>query len=521
MRKLFFFLPILILIGLVFFACQQETNVVEPVGGSMTLYHQIESPVTFTCPDSGNINPTYPIGIIPVFVDGNTPVRNEYNVKIDPPTPGTYALGPGFVTFDIDTTDCGPVLNWSVTGPIQIDLVYMKGSNEYNKYDYTILNPRPKSDGYLHCPLAGKSYKYAGVSHVNFVWSYKLTINKTATASYERTYDWTIDKVGDESELTLSAGQTHTVNYDVKLDATYLDSDWKVTGKITIENNTPYAAVITSISDVLTGGINATYDCDVTLPYTLAAGVTLTCTYSADLTSATNGTNTVTVLTSTVNVGGDVATADYTFGDPTTEVDECIDVRDTYKGVLGTVCFAEAPKTFEYARDIVYNECGDFQVDNTASFITNDAKVEGSDSWTVKLTVDCGGGCTLTPGYWKTHSMYGPAPYDDNWAQLPDGANTSFFVSGQSYYQVLWTPPSGGNAYYILAHAYIAAKLNILNDASSTQAVNAAMAWAETFFNTYTPLLKLSKTVRDQAISYAGILDSYNNGYIGPGHCDE
>ena len=25
-------------------------------------------------------------------------------------------------------------------------------------------------------------------------------------------------------------------------------------------------------------------------------------------------------------------------------------------------------------------------------------------------------GCTLTQGYWKTHSENGPAPYDDNWA---------------------------------------------------------------------------------------------------------
>ena len=28
--------------------------------------------------------------------------------------------------------------------------------------------------------------------------------------------------------------------------------------------------------------------------------------------------------------------------------------------------------------------------------------------------------CTLTQGYWKTHSSYGPAPYDVTWAILGD-----------------------------------------------------------------------------------------------------
>ena len=79
----------------------------------------------------------------------------------------------------------------------------------------------------------------------------------------------------------------------------------------------------------------------------------------------------------------------------------------------------------------------------------------------------------------------------------------------------------GRNAYYILAHQYEAAKLNILSGAASTTDVNAAIAWAETFFNTYTPSDHLSKTERQQAIYYAGILGQYNEGLIGPGHCSE
>jgi predicted extracellular nuclease len=117
-----------------------------------------------------------------------------------------------------------------------------------------------------------------------------------------------------------------------------------------------------------------------------------------------------------------------------------------------------------------------------------------------------------TPGYWKTHSEYGPAPYDDTWALLPDGADTPFFLSGQTYYEVLWTSPSGGNAYYILAQYYIAAKLNLLSGAY-LGAVQTAFDAATVLFNTYTPEQvaaakgKNGKELRDQFISLAEALD--------------
>lgn len=137
------------------------------------------------------------------------------------------------------------------------------------------------------------------------------------------------------------------------------------------------------------------------------------------------------------------------------------------------------------------------------------------------MNVPCATGCTLTPGYWKTHSKYGPAPYDDTWAQV--GEDAAFFLSGQTYYQVLWTPP-GGNAYYILAHAYIAARLNQLGGADFT-AAQAAFNSATALFGTYTPAqvaaMKGSSTVRQQFNSLAATLDNYNNGLIGPGHCSE
>ncbi len=459
-----------------------------------------------------------PVGIVPIFVDGNTPSETAYNVKIEPPVDGTYALGTGSVTISFTDGPCGEVMTWSVSDNIVIEHVYAKGGPNYNDYDYTGESSHPTMDGNIHCPIAGGSIKYADFSHVNFVFHYKLTVSKTADTEYTRTYDWTIDKVGDQTALELSTGQTFTVNYDVTVGATFTDKDWKVTGTITIFNNTPLDAEITSISDVA-GGVTATVDC--ALPHALAAGATLNCSYTADLVGAINGTNTVAVETSTPLVEGGSATQPYAFGAPTTELDECINVSDDQKGTLGTVCYADQPKTFNYPLDIVYNECGEFEFINVASFETNDNSVTGSDSWTIAVSVPCSDGCTLTQGYWKTHSNKGPAPYDDTWAQLSSGANTLFFLSGQTYYEVLWTPPSGGNVYYILAHQYIAAELNMLNGASSTPDVDGAMVWATNFFNTYKPTDKLGKTDSKDAKSYASLLDQYNNGLIGPGHCSE
>jgi len=249
----------------------------------------------------------------------------------------------------------------------------------------------------------------------------------------------------------------------------------------------------------------------------------LTCTYETALPDGADRTNTATVTTSG-KVAGDDGEADVTFSDtPTNETDECIDVSDDQYGSLGTVCANESPKTFKYSLTVgPYAECGDYEYVNTASFTTNDTDTTDSDDHTVDVNVPCGGGCTLTQGYWKTHSKYGPAPYDDTWAQI--GEDTTFFQSGQSYYQVLRAAPQG-NAYYILAQQYIAASLNQLNGASIPPNVLTDFNTATSLFNQYTPAqiaaLKGSSPVRKQFTALAETLDKYNNGVTGPGHCSE
>ena len=134
--------------------------------------------------------------------------------------------------------------------------------------------------------------------------------------------------------------------------------------------------------------------------------------------------------------------------------------------------------------------------------------------------------CTHTKAYWKTHAKR--KKKDPIWDELkPDGIKTKFFLSGKSYHKVMWTPPKKGNVYYILAHQYIATELNILSGADDSD-IRGVFNEATVFFNTYTPKevekfnkKKDKKETRKYFLELAKILNKYNTGDIGPGHCDD
>ena len=384
-----------------------------------------------------------------------------------------------------------------------------------------------------------------------------LIVEKTSRTAYVREWDWTIEKSAATSTLELAEGESYTVNYTVNVSAVAVET-LDASGTITITNpvGNP-TATITSIADVLSVDGAATVDCpsDV-FPQDLAPGASIVCTYQIVPGAPTDQTNTATVTT-TGDVPGGSDTVPVDFGEPT-DIDECIEVDDTYgEGPQGAVVCAgdgDNDETFNYAVtfgpqdgegvDVVV-VCGENNHPNIASFITqddeNDTGATGSDNWNVLITVNCIEGCTLTQGYWKTHneSFKGGAPADDNWLAIGGLAElTGFFTATSSYpvvglnpfdplhswFGVFWTAPKG-NAYYNLAHQYMAAKLNILNGASSVPSVDAAIIASEDFFDTYTPaaFLALGKKdpLRKSVIEWAGILGSFNEGLIGPGHCDE
>jgi VCBS repeat-containing protein len=434
---------------------------------------------------------------------------------------GTFNVAGGSITVTENSNGNG--ISWSST--FGIDAVIVKGGPNANVYVY---DPPAESTGDigLVTPFNSGSNQLYGLSHVEFCYDYEVQIAKTAVATFDREWDWTIEKECDQTELTLSTGQAFTVNCEVDVDADSTDGNFAVAGTVTITNPDPgNDANITAVSDIMTNHGAVALDCEVAFPYLLDSGDSFDCTYDVNVSNATDRTNTVTVTT-TGDVEGNTHTVNVDFGLPTTETDECIDVDDSLYGVLGTVCAEDAPKTFNYSLDVgPYRVCGNRNFVNTATFTTNDTQTTDNDSHTIAVTVPCVLGCTLTQGYWKTHSDRGPAPYDNNWANLSGlQEDTVFFSSGKTWYQVFWTAPAG-NAYYNLAHQYMAARLNVLNGASVPANVQTALNSATSLFGTYTPAqiaaLKGNNPVRQQFISLAGILGSYNQGQIGPGHCSE
>lgn len=119
-------------------------------------------------------------------------------------------------------------------------------------------------------------------------------------------------------------------------------------------------------------------------------------------------------------------------------------------------------------------------------------------------------------GYWKTHSKYGPAKYDDTWGKSPTKFNedTEFFLSGKTFHEVIWTNPAGGNAYYILSREYIALRLNARTGAPVPDDVMGAFSQADGLFLIHTPdhinSLKGNDPLRKQFLNLASIIGAFN-----------
>lgn len=364
-----------------------------------------------------------------------------------------------------------------------------------------------------------------------------LTISKTANTSLTRSWTWGIAKTADESDVTLTSGVFNTANYTVTPSASSADSAWAVAGNISITNPTGNPTITgVAVSDSMdgTGGpIAGTVVCPGT---SIAAGATMICTYSASLPDGTSRTNTANVTVGSASILNGSATASVSFSGATiNKVNDCAAISDTNaKGPQGVVQCAGAIAAINYSTTFGKNAgadvelaCGDTAYTNTASFVTDDTSATGNASKTINFHVNCPLGCTLTQGYWKTHntSFSGGASKhaDATWASV-GGPSTTFFLSGMSWFQVFWNAPAG-NAYFILADQYMAARLNQAKGTTVPPTVATAITHATSLFGTWTPAqvgaLKGNNATRQDFITTAGILGNYNEGNAGVPHCTE
>jgi len=117
--------------------------------------------------------------------------------------------------------------------------------------------------------------------------------------------------------------------------------------------------------------------------------------------------------------------------------------------------------------------------------------------------------CSLTQGFWKNHEEAWPV------AELILGGTT---YTQTQLLAILGTPPRG-DATYILIHQLIAAKLNIANGADPTAIADTVVA-ADAWLAAHPLGSKPTGADREVGLALAALLDDYNNGVTGPGHCD-
>ena len=117
--------------------------------------------------------------------------------------------------------------------------------------------------------------------------------------------------------------------------------------------------------------------------------------------------------------------------------------------------------------------------------------------------------CSLTQGFWKNHEEAWPVE------ELILGGST---YTKTQLLAILGTPPRG-DATYILIHQLIAAQLNVADGADPT-AIADTLVEAEAWLVSHPLGSKPTGADREAGLALAALLDDYNNGVTGPGHCE-
>src|SRR5690606_21348328 len=255
------------------------------VGGSPTAEAQVFDPGNPTCAGLGY----------------------AYELKVDPPVPGTYPVNSGSITWSFSNGDFQ--VDWNST--FGIDAVIMKAGPGANVYTYS---PPALSGSGLVTPN-NPSGKPASLSHISFCSntpppSYQpLSATKTANGTYDRSVSWQLTKSVSPGSFSGTAGQpVGDALWTVTATKSETFTNYMVTGTITITN--PNAIdVSVGVSDTLDDGTVAAVTCPSNI---VPANGSLVCDYVAS--PSANATKNVAVITSSVpEIGGATAEMGVTY----------------------------------------------------------------------------------------------------------------------------------------------------------------------------------------------------------------
>jgi hypothetical protein len=237
-----------------------------------------------------------------------------------------------------------------------------------------------------------------------------LTVTKTASPSFKRTFHWGINKKVDRTQANISSGSA-VFNYtiDVTHD-TGSDSAWKVTGSITVTNPNDWEDItLSNAGDAIDNGGNCTVDttAGLTIPKSGSKSYPYSCTYPA-APSPADGTNTGTATWNSATystphgTASGTAAAAFSTTSPSL-VDNCVTVTDPNSPnppLPATVCSTDpSPKTFTYSKSVPAPIDTCVTVPNTAKYTTNTSGATGSSSQSVQVCGPVAGG--LTMGFWS------------------------------------------------------------------------------------------------------------------------
>jgi len=383
-----------------------------------------------------------------------------------------------------------------------------------------------------------------------------LSASKTATGFWNQQteYDWSLQKLASPTGVTIPRGESVSVVYTITTERTKASETdtYGVSGQVCVTNGGEITTENLKIVDQvqykdrsgqyqdLSGASQVIVSSQQLSPgetscYSYAIG------FSPAATTQYRNLARVTITNHSGHSGdefGPEPKADFSLpSTPTTstETDAEADVTDLLMCPSGFTCTPDDVGPWHFSQDgtvtvtvLVQNESAPYQstftLTNTATLVESETDQERVSSAMVRVITDPGhSGCTRTIGYWKTHPEK-VTPFLPIWLGTGSGKSIQVTTAPQAVQILSMSSPYGSpsNGITKLYAQLLAVKLNILDGADGADIAPTLLS-ADDFLSRYDwrDWKGLTAVQKQTVLDWKTTLDNYNNGLIGPGHCQE
>lgn len=353
--------------------------------------------------------------------------------------------------------------NWSQTAPLQGTYPGASGGNVTVTGCSVTTPPIPACTSTISVPLnPGDSVIAPDFGNTGI----DLTVTKTATPSFTRTFNWSIQKLVDKTLVEQSGGNI-TFNYTVNVAETgFTDTNWQVNGVITVGNANAFAVTGVNVTDAVDdGGTCVINDVNGGVNETVPPGglsVSYTCTYSSQpaYNVAANNTATAAWDGTKFHTPDSSATggAQFTFntgstGNPT-NVNQTVTITDCFNSpcptgtlttlgtLTGTTTQPFASQTFKYSHTVTNAAPG-----TCVSYPNIATIVQTGQTSSQTVTVCNTNTGALTMGFWQNKNGQGIIT---SFCGGTSGTSLNAFLTGFNPFKDLTSSTCSGEATYVL-----------------------------------------------------------------------